>query len=41
MGGEYIISSVEILNADELQLQLEKKFEHPDSFWDIYLYKVT
>lgn len=41
MGGEYIISSVEILNADELQLQLEKKFEHPDSFWDIYLYKMT
>nr|WP_144924152.1 DUF6044 family protein [Paenibacillus bovis] len=40
MGGEYIISSVPILNAAENNLQLEKEFDHEDSVWKIYLYKV-
>ncbi|WP_062109693.1 DUF6044 family protein [Bacillus niameyensis] len=40
MGGEFIISSVEIVNATENNLALEKEFKHPDSFWNIYLYKV-
>src|SRR5690606_17701933 len=40
MGGEYIISSVPILNAVENNLQLEKEFDHEDSVWKIYLYKV-
>jgi len=39
MGGEYILSALPILNAEENQLELEKIFEHPDSFWKIYLYR--
>ncbi|RSL34770.1 hypothetical protein D7Z54_02730 [Salibacterium salarium] len=39
MGGEYVLSAVEIKNAEENNLQLEKVFENEDSVWEIYLYK--
>ncbi|MCU9613375.1 DUF6044 family protein [Caldibacillus lycopersici] len=40
LGGRYIFSGVPIGNAEENQLQLLKIFEHRDSAWKIYLYKV-
>lgn len=40
MGGEYVLSALPIENAEDNRLKLEKNFEHPDSFWNIYLYKV-
>jgi len=40
MGGEYVFSSVEILNADETGLSLLKVFERADSPWKIWLYGV-
>jgi hypothetical protein len=39
MGGEYFISSVPIENSKENQLQLVKQFNHPNSAWEIFLYK--
>ena len=41
MGGRYLFSAVPILNAKDNDLALEKVFNHPDSAWTIYLYKVT
>jgi hypothetical protein len=40
MGGNYIFSSVPILNAKENQLELQKIFNSKDAYWRIYLYKV-
>lgn len=40
MGGEYIFSSVPILNADENNLNYIKTFKDSRSAWKIYLYKV-
>lgn len=40
MGGEYIFAAVPILNATENHLFLEKEFSHPESHWNIYLYRV-
>lgn len=40
MGGEYIFSSWEIVNAEQNKLDLMKVFERNDSPWRIYLYKV-
>ncbi len=40
MGGNYIISSVEIANHKELGLTLEKTFNNPNSFWQVRLYKI-
>jgi len=40
MGGEYVISAVEIENGAQHGLRLEKEFFTPDSFWHIYLYYV-
>ncbi|WP_407926441.1 DUF6044 family protein [Aquibacillus kalidii] len=39
MGGEYILSSVPILNADQNNLTLLKEFNHSESAWKIYLYQ--
>lgn len=41
MGGQYLFSSVKILNASEKGLLLEKVFESNTSAWKIYLYKVN
>jgi hypothetical protein len=40
MGGSYLISGVEIKNAEETGLHLEKVFTDPTSWWDIYLYSL-
>lgn len=40
MGGDYVLSAVEITNYDKLNLHYEKFFYDKDSFWEIYLYKV-
>ncbi|NDK57180.1 DUF6044 family protein [Pontibacter fetidus] len=40
MGAEYIFSSIEIENAPEIGMHLEKVFEHKDSPWRIYLYSL-
>jgi hypothetical protein len=37
---QYILSAVEIGNADELNLKLQRSFEHGDSPWKIYLYSL-
>ncbi|MBL4651549.1 MAG: hypothetical protein JKY53_01620 [Flavobacteriales bacterium] len=39
LGGEYILSSAEI-DVDKLPIQLQKTFDHPTSYWKIYLYKL-
>lgn len=39
MGGKYIFSAVEIVNSDKFGFRLIKKFDHPDSAWEIYLYE--
>ncbi|MCH8902303.1 MAG: hypothetical protein IIA45_00065 [Bacteroidetes bacterium] len=41
MGGEYIISSAEIDTKNEQVIQLQRTFEHPNSYWQIHLYKVN
>lgn len=41
MGGKYIFSAVEIVNARELGFILENKFESEDSPWCIYLYRAV
>ena len=40
MGGRYLISGVEIKNAEEVGLHLEKVFTDKTSWWDIYLYSM-
>lgn len=40
MGGRYIFSSLPIENAHENNLIFEKSFEHPESAWKVYLYRV-
>lgn len=40
LGGRYIFSSVPVENAEENNLILEGVFNHPDSAWTVYLYKV-
>lgn len=40
MGGKYILSGVEIKNAEAIGLHLEKLFVDKESWWDIYLYSV-
>jgi len=40
MGGKYILSAVEIVNATEIGFILENKFESEESPWCIYLYRV-
>jgi len=39
LGGEYLFSALEIKNAEETGLVLEKVFETQDSFWRIYVYR--
>ena len=40
LGGQYVLSAVEILNAQQNDLALEEVFRHEDSPWTIYLYRV-
>jgi hypothetical protein len=40
MGGEYIISAVEINPNNNPEYILQKTFESKDSFWKIYLYQI-
>ena len=40
LGGRYIISGVEIKNAENVGLHLEKVFTDKTSWWDIYLYSL-
>ncbi|WP_162428388.1 DUF6044 family protein [Pontibacter pudoricolor] len=40
MGAEYIFSSIEIENAADNGMHLEKIFEHKNSPWKIYLYSI-
>jgi hypothetical protein len=40
MGGKYLISGVEIKNAEQTGLHLEKVFKDKTSWWTIYLYSV-
>jgi hypothetical protein len=39
LGGRYVMSAVEIKNAQSQGLQLEKRFEDSSSAWDVYLYR--
>jgi hypothetical protein len=40
LGGDWVLAAVEIANARELGLTLEKVFERDDSPWQIFLYSV-
>jgi hypothetical protein len=40
MGGRYIFSAVDIVNAGENGLRLKKTFERDDSPWRIYLFEI-
>ena len=40
LGGEYIFSSVKIINYEENNLNFESYFSDNESHWDIYLYKI-
>jgi hypothetical protein len=40
MGGEYVLSAVEILNCRDNDLELLRIFENDHSPWRIYLYRV-
>lgn len=40
MGGEYVLSALPIENYKETGLTFEKSFEHADTRWRIYLYRV-
>lgn len=40
MGCQYILSAVPILNSGELNLRLQKTFQHNDSYWKIHLYQL-
>lgn len=39
LGGEYIFSTVIIDNANEIGITFVGEFNHPDSWWTVYLYK--
>ncbi|OYD55966.1 hypothetical protein CGZ90_20075 [Fictibacillus aquaticus] len=41
MGGDYLLSAVKIMNAEENGLLLEKTFHSPESPWKIYLYRAN
>lgn len=41
MGGQYIFSALEIPNARELNLKLLEVFDDEQSYWRVYLYKVS
>ncbi len=41
LGAQYILSAVEIGNAPELGLELQKTFVRDDSPWEIYLYRLA
>ncbi|MFA1821950.1 DUF6044 family protein [Virgibacillus oceani] len=40
LGGDYILSAVPIENSEKLDLKLEETFEHKESPWKIWLYRV-
>ena len=40
MGGEFILSAVEILNDTQNHLEFLRTFEDRSSPWKIYLYKI-
>jgi len=40
MGGQYIISAVEIRNHDDVGLHFERTFTDDQSWWKVYLYSV-
>jgi len=40
LGCDMIFSAVEIMNAKDLKLELLKKFDDPESAWDVYVYKL-
>lgn len=40
MGGQYIISAVEINSNDQERYMLKKTFESKEGFWKIYLYQI-
>lgn len=40
LGGNFVISSAEIVNPEKTGLQLEKVFEDKNSWWKLYLYSV-
>ncbi|NAS12860.1 DUF6044 family protein [Poritiphilus flavus] len=39
MGGKYLLSSAEVDPENNREVKLLKVFEHPDSYWTIYLYE--
>lgn len=41
MGGKYVFSRVKIINNEDLNLSLIKKFEDADSIYDVYVYKLN
>ncbi|WP_232541070.1 DUF6044 family protein [Spirosoma endbachense] len=40
LDGDYVVSAVPILNAAQNRLSLEKVFDEPESYWQIWLYRV-
>ncbi|MCX7744320.1 MAG: DUF6044 family protein [Flavobacteriales bacterium] len=40
LGGNFVISSAEIVNPEKTGLKLEKVFEEKNSWWKLYLYSV-
>jgi hypothetical protein len=40
LGGQYVLSAVEIDTLDNPRLALERKFQSSSSAWDVYLYRV-
>ena len=40
LGCDYIFSAVKINNADQLKIKYISRYTTPDSFWEIYVYKV-
>jgi hypothetical protein len=40
LGGDYVISSIPIMNAKENHLDFQKAFQSKEAYWKIYLYKV-
>ena len=41
MGGNYVLSTVPILNAADNRLAFHRAFESETSHWKIYLYEVV
>lgn len=41
LNGQYVISAVPIHNAAANRLRLEKVFDEPESYWRVWLYKVS